>query len=341
MALYDDPPLHDFPDRAIRRLLENPGNLRDLLAEVLPEVADHFDCARAELVNREFRLENWQKHELDLLFRIPFRTGTAEQGVLVCVLIEHQSQPDPVMPLRLLVYAVLHWQREWQTWAAAQRPGEALRLSPVVPIVFHTGSTPWSQRRGLADLFDMPPELAAFVPHWPLLYWDITDHSPQDLLNTARQWIQALAVVRAETVGTAEFAAIYKETLQRLEALSQNDAVRWKELLWFLLSWTLRRRPDEEKDDAQRLAAESQTRAATRREVELIMQQVKKTWEQSMLEQGELRGNRKTLRRQLEDRFGPLPESLIQRIETTADNERLETCLVQVLHIKSLDELAL
>ena len=27
MALFDDPPLHDFPDRAIRRLLADPANL--------------------------------------------------------------------------------------------------------------------------------------------------------------------------------------------------------------------------------------------------------------------------------------------------------------------------
>src|SRR5262249_47036525 len=83
MALYDDPRPHEFPYRAIRRLLETPGNLADLLAEVLPDLAGRFDCARAELVNREFRLENWQQHELDLLFRVPFRTGQSEQPALV------------------------------------------------------------------------------------------------------------------------------------------------------------------------------------------------------------------------------------------------------------------
>ena len=32
MSFADEPPLHDFPDRAIRKLLEDPGNLRNLLA---------------------------------------------------------------------------------------------------------------------------------------------------------------------------------------------------------------------------------------------------------------------------------------------------------------------
>ena len=36
MSLFDEPLLHDFPDRAIRKLLEDPRNLRDLLRAVVP-----------------------------------------------------------------------------------------------------------------------------------------------------------------------------------------------------------------------------------------------------------------------------------------------------------------
>jgi hypothetical protein len=49
MSLFDDPPLHDFPDRAIRRLLADPANLRDLLASLLPDLVDRFDFSRLEL----------------------------------------------------------------------------------------------------------------------------------------------------------------------------------------------------------------------------------------------------------------------------------------------------
>ena len=41
MALFDDPPLRDFPDRAIRRLLMDPHNLRDLIADVAGEGVAH------------------------------------------------------------------------------------------------------------------------------------------------------------------------------------------------------------------------------------------------------------------------------------------------------------
>jgi hypothetical protein len=43
-------------------------------------------------------MEDWGNRESDLLFRIPFRSPAAETPVLVCILLEHQSAPDPRMP---------------------------------------------------------------------------------------------------------------------------------------------------------------------------------------------------------------------------------------------------
>jgi hypothetical protein len=249
------------------------------------------------------------------------------------------------MPLRLLLYAVLYWERQWQIWATGHAQREPLRLSPVVPIVFHTGPDPWRRRSGLADLFEAPEALRPFIPQWPLLYWDITDHSPQELLDSVRQWFQALAVVRAEAAEPEGFPAVLAEALRRLETLSQSDPVRWKELLWFLLSWALRRRPPNEHDATMRLVESSQTQASIRQEVEAMSQTVQQTWEQWMLEQGEAKGKilakRETLRDLLEERFGPLPEAVAQRVEAITDFDRLRALLRQVVHIQALDELQL
>jgi hypothetical protein len=54
---------------------------------------------------------------------------------------------------------------------------------------------------------------------------------------------------------------------------------------------------------------------------------------------GALRACRSDLRAVLEERFGSLPESLVQRIEEIEDSQRLQACIRQVLHIQSLDEL--
>src|SRR5205809_7651815 len=105
MAIADDEPLHDFLDRAIREQLRHPENLRALLTRVVPELAAGFDCEHARLLEREFPLDDWRRREADLVFEVPYRDANGQRTTLVCVLIEHQSEADPRMPLRLLIYA--------------------------------------------------------------------------------------------------------------------------------------------------------------------------------------------------------------------------------------------
>jgi len=108
MSLFQAPPLHDFPDRAFRELLSDPSNLRDLIAALLPDIAARLDFSRREILPRTFLLDDWRRRESDLLVRLPWLPGAGEDPpLLVCLLIEHQSQPDSPMPLRTLLYAVL------------------------------------------------------------------------------------------------------------------------------------------------------------------------------------------------------------------------------------------
>ncbi len=129
MPTADEPP-HDFADQAIRDQLQNPANLRELLHEVLGEIADGFVCEEREILPRDFPLEDWRHRESDLLFRIPYKTPAETVPVFVCVLVEHQSRHDPLMPLRTLVYAVLYWERQWKAWETLPAPRPPLRLTP-------------------------------------------------------------------------------------------------------------------------------------------------------------------------------------------------------------------
>jgi hypothetical protein len=247
MSFFDEPPLHDFPDRAFRRLLEHPHNLRDLLGAVLPDLVDRFDFDRMEILPRTFLLDDWRRRESDMLFRLPFRDDPAAPPALVCVLLEHQSEADPAMPLRVLLYAVLYWQEEWKAWEADHERGDPLRLTPVIPIVFHTGATRWTSNRTMADLFGGPEAVRAFVPEWPPLFWEVAEHTPEELLQAAGEWLAALAVVRAERQPAGRFREVFAAVVQRLEGLSETERVRWQDLLFFVLSWAVRRRPGRDR----------------------------------------------------------------------------------------------
>src|SRR5262249_25754924 len=156
---------------------------------------------------------------------IPFRLGDDEVWALVYVLVEHQSAEDPAMPLRLLYFLVLYWERQWRAWEQRPAPKPALRLSPVLPLVLYTGEGPWENNRTLHDLLGEPAEFHGFVPQWGPLFWELSGHRAEDLLQSGDEWQQALAVLRAQGDEAAAFERVYLEALRRLEALAGQDRV--------------------------------------------------------------------------------------------------------------------
>jgi hypothetical protein len=352
MSVFDQPPLHDFGDRAIRESLQDPRNLRDLLTARLPELAARFDFDHAEVVEPEFLLDDWRRRKADLLFRIPFAaqpSGEPAHSALVCLLLEHQSGPDPQAPLRTLLYAVLYWEQEWKAWEEGHPRGEPLRLTPVLPVVFHTGAGQWRTNRTLADLIAAPEALQLYIPQWQPLFWDLSEQTPQELQEAAGAWMKALAVVRAEREEAAAFQIVFAEVLRRLEPWSERENVRWHDLVRFVLSWAFWRRPGRERRQLVAVAQESQLAAAHRDEVMKVSETIARTWPEELVAQGlaqgltegEKRSYREMLGILLEEKFGALPEEWARRIEQTDDLERLKNAVRQVLHIRELTELDL
>src|SRR5579862_9510470 len=218
---------HDFPDRAIREALLEADNLRAVVRAKAPAIADHLDYDRLELVKPMFLLDDWRRRDNDLLIRIPFRDPADGRELLVCILIEHQSTTDSAMPLRLLVYAVLYWEQEWKKWQDGHERGQPLRLTPVLPLVLHTGQERWDTSRNLADLFDVPEPLRAWLPQWTMPLWDLPEHTPDELLRSGEAFWQALAVARAEFAPSEEFRRVFEETLRQLEPLGITKSVYW------------------------------------------------------------------------------------------------------------------
>jgi hypothetical protein len=368
MTLTDEP-LHDFPDRALRQSLLHPENLHVFLRQAVPGLADGFDCSRARYLEREFPLDDWRRREADLPFEIPFRHGEEELQALVFVLIEHQSSVDPWMPLRLLVYVTLYWERLWKVWEQATVPRPQPRLPPVLPIVLHKGSRPWSGNRTLADLLAEPTSFHPFAPVWQPLFWNLAEQTPQGLLASAGEWLQVLAVVRAEGESAAEFQAVFSEAIRHLESLYGSDRVRWYDLLRIVLTWAVWRRPRAEHDGLVAAARASQAEAARQQEIQTMTEQLGETLAEWAIAKGiregraegvregraegvqegraegerigQLRGCRDTLYLLLADRFRDLPQELRQRIEAIDDLDRLQSAIRQVSRLQKLDDLQL
>ena len=103
-------------------------------------------------------------------------------------------------------------------------------MNPVLPLVFYTGTTEWTQARTLAELLGEPTALHPFAPSWQPIFWNLADQPPEQLLESGDGWLQALAVIRAQFAAAPEFEAIYSEVQRRLQGLSVQDRVRWYDL---------------------------------------------------------------------------------------------------------------
>jgi hypothetical protein len=204
----------------------------------------------------------------------------------------------------------------------------------------------------------VPTEFQAHVPSWKPLFWQMGQQPPEMFRQASGEWLRTMALVRAKDLPLAEYERLYAEVARSLEPLGQRDKMRWHDLMDFLLAWAHYQRKDAaEIAQLHAIAAASYQNVALREEVTTMSQAVQQTWAEWAKEhytaegkalgeaagaaRGKLESHRQILRRQLEQRFGPLPAALVERIEACDDLSRLEENLVQVLTIQSLDELPL
>jgi hypothetical protein len=349
MSVADESPLRDLPDRAIRQGLQHPEHLRDLLRQVVPDLAEGFDCSQMRLLDREFPLDDWRRREADLPLELPYRRGPEATWALVVVLVEHQSDPDVLMPLRLLYFAVLYWDKQWRQWAELATPRPPLRLRPVLPIVLYTGERPWTAGQRLVDLLGEPKELHALAPSWQPLFWNLRERSPEELLAASSEWLKTLAVIRAVDRDAHDFFAIFRQAVHDIAGLAGADAVRWYDLMRVILTWGLWRRPEPERTALVEEAKASQQERIRQREVDAMSTRITGTiadiaMAKGMAEgmaKGEVKSCREALLAILEERFGTLPPDLPGRIAAMSALEELRRAIRQAIKIQKLEELQL
>ena len=83
-------------------LLEHPANVRDLLSLVHAPWLDEIDFRRMQQIKTTFIRRDYRHLESDIVLTAPLagpRKGPGK-NLLIYILIEHQSEPDRLMPLR-------------------------------------------------------------------------------------------------------------------------------------------------------------------------------------------------------------------------------------------------
>lgn len=135
-----------------------------------PALVPSIDWTTLTVLQGSFVKASLQQVHSDLLFSVLI----GERETLLYLLFEHQSSPDPCMPLRLLGYVT--------EILTQHQKSRGFPLPPVLPLVLHQGPSTWNVSTAFEDLFELPEEVAdallPFLPRFQHLLLDLTRFDP-------------------------------------------------------------------------------------------------------------------------------------------------------------------
>jgi predicted transposase YdaD len=132
-------------DKLFRKSMCTPEVAKDFLKMHLPEKYEtHIDYATLEILKDSFVNERLKRSQVDALFKVKYH----DEDLLIYILIEHQSQVDPTMPIRRLSYK----SEIWAAYLEEHKGKKGIKIPPIVDLHFFTGSRPYDGPLSIGEL---------------------------------------------------------------------------------------------------------------------------------------------------------------------------------------------
>jgi hypothetical protein len=320
-----------FPENGVKWLLENSQNIRDLIRLLRPDLTKAIDFDRLQIAAKTFVQRDFRHSEADIVAYAPLalpQTKNAPTKVLIYILIEHQSEPDALMILRVLDYMVQIFKTQVREWGQEHGSLASISLHPVLPIVFYTGSRPWSEITTLADLIAHGSQFAEATPSFHPLFLNLAETSSKTLAVQGGFFGQVLSLIQKRQAPLEDFRVQLRRAVQALEAMPAAQRLRWLELLSYIHALIYYQREPMEISPLQEVVEKSVLSDEHRREVVEM-----KT---SYADELKVQGHREALLLQLQARFPKVPQETTAIVENTQDLTQLKEWLKRILTAKSL-----
>lgn len=341
--------LREFPDRAIRWLLETPDNLRGLLLTINEDIAERIDYKNIQRMERTFIGNNFRKREADILFKAKFLDNieVSSKEVIIYVLIEHQSSVDPIMPFRILYYMTQIWEAQRREWESQKVPLKDWRFCPILPVVFYTGKEKWNSPLELKGLMDLPSLLEDFSPRLKIMFFNLGATPTDQLVKNNHPFEWVLQIIQKENTNVDEFGKALQLAVYNLEFMLPEEQANWERLMFFLVEFIRHRRKQAELPNLFSIV-ESNVKDAYRREE---VRNMSKTGAQALIEEGMEKGMEKgmelgVIKTKQEDlikllniRFSTIPNGLKKKIKSIRKVDKLDTLFVYAIKANEIGEI--
>ena len=317
-------------DQLYKAMYDYPPMVEDLLWFVLSrqhaDFLDRLDFTTLRQLPDEIISRNLQPWMIDQAWRVNF----VNSQQYVCIILEFQTRIDPNMGLRMTTYSALLLE----TLIDEQNcPSHKSSYPPIVPIVLYNSEREWNSARDLHQKFILiDDQLKDYMPAQRYL-----------LVQEKRELIDPLPPERSLFAGM--LAIMHNTDAARVLAawqavdgwLDEAEHGELRQVLADLFLGVAREKFEE---------FEQLKEGATMGELNNVLAESMDRWPDKWVQQGRIEGREEgrmesitmVLHSQLEQKFGTIPESKLEKIES-ADYEQLERWTGRVIGSTSLSQI--
>jgi hypothetical protein len=335
--------IRHFRENGLKLLFHEPGNVRDLMRFRDPDRAGRMDFDRMAIDPTSYIAADYRHLASDLVLRVPYRTphGDRRRTLTLYLLIEHQSEPDDLMVLRVLDYLVQIYKGQVRAWQQHRRTRVGVRLQPVLPLVLYTGERRWPALQRLPQLVEGSEHFAEVVPALQPLFFNLPATPPGELEASAGYLGWVLELIQRRHASLAEYRAQVKRIVGHLEGMPEDERDRWRMLLSYLQALVYHDRPEPERENLRELIVESAQTDPRRRELEIMTRTIADALREEGMRVEAVRSRQQMLAELLRLRFGRVPRAVAQRIRETDNLTRLHGWFTAAATAQSLDEVGI
>jgi hypothetical protein len=333
--------IYEFPDRAIRWLLETPDNVKGLLLVAVDDLAKHIDYSRLQRLDRTFISDNFRKREADLVFTAPFTDEQETREVIIYILIENQSTFDPTMPFRILSYMLRIWESQREEFESNKIALTQWKFRPILPVVFYTGDQKWDEPLDIKRIIDLPKSLEEFIPQHKTILFNLKAASPERLIAYDHPFGWVLRVMQKENADTEVFGDSLQLAVNHLKSMPQEERANWAKLIYFIMAFLYERREEPEHDKFLSIIKSSIEDKSQRKEAE----EMGKTMAQVLEARGEARGaitaKQDDIIKLIRLKFEYIPEVFVNRIKSISQIDQLDAIFESAVIAKTMVDIGI
>ena len=330
--------VRQFSENGLKLLLgQQPLNVRDLLRIGRCALADSIPFDRLQLDPTTYVQRDYRHLESDLVLRGPLRRRTLD--LLIYILIEHQSEPDELMPFRVLEYVVAIYRSQLRAWGQTHKSLHGFAFQPVLPVVFYTGSRPWPALGHLSDLVAGGPQFAALAPVLEPVFVNLRDTPDSQLVSAGGAFGQVLRLVQQRHARGSTFRSLLGQVVQALEGMPDAERLRWLDLLSYIHALVYHEREDA--PAMQKVIEDSVQTDPHRLEIKKMGKSYAEVLKDEGHNEGRLKSRRESLLRLIRLRFKEPPTNVLTAIEACADIAQLDAWFDSAVTARRLAEVGI